>query len=664
MRQAAHPPQGRVRLTQESRAGRRIRMWGCETLRFEKTVLTIVVAVAVLVLAAPFYRGLALSQLRQAMPGRERGVWAGATDPSIPVTKTDAQLLEERPKDFALRVALAREQAGIDSDPTGIDSDQIRSGRGQNAVKALMRDYPNRGIVYVLAASLPAYANAQVPRRIEGNGITPEEAAKDWREPEPTTAAQLDGIRRSIELMDKAIAADPGNGWFRYAKAEYLYGLHRDGEALNEVHLSAVAPRFTDYTDELAAAMNHLCDLRGGFDPVRRVGRVSSICFPRLAGMRETARITAHLAYRDIRKGDSYRGIRRALDLTNAGYNMAHNAPTIIHSLVGKADSAIGARAFDPGFKPRAKGIEAQDAQRRVAYARFLLDHGREREAAVLDRQWRQTDRVLKKMRQFMRTLEADQNGMDRYYAAFEVSAGVLATILLAGLGWGAASLLTARGGARGFWDRRSAVTSALVAALVLVPLLTDLMNYHLSENMLGAMLLDEWEVNPIPLFTNLGTSAALALAALLVGLVLMLIRMPSEGENRRMPAAVLLVAYLATAGGLAYLTYRLDDFAQVTSLHASVRNNLSTVLTLFPVVAVLIYGLLRALQSRFGRVRRSAPLTFIATARYGMALAVGLFVLVYACLLPVVAHYGDRADAVARKSITQEAAFVRSAFK
>lgn len=97
---------------------------------------------------------------------------------------------------------------------------------------------------------------------MEEYGITPEEAAEVWEHPKPPTDEQFTGVRRCVVLMDRAIAADPGNGWFHYVKAGYLFGLHRDKEAMEEVHLSAVAPRFTDYTYMRIRAAHHLCDRR------------------------------------------------------------------------------------------------------------------------------------------------------------------------------------------------------------------------------------------------------------------------------------------------------------------------------------------------------------------------------------------------------------------
>lgn len=629
-------------------------------MRIEKSALIISLVAAALVLAVPFWRGLALSQFRQALPGQTRGVWAGHIDPSVPNPhpKSDAQLLKDRPNDFLLRVALAQEQADR-------LSEQTNGRRGQNAIETLMRDYPNKPIVYVLAASLPTYAKTtEVPRRMEGAGMTPEEAMKYWHKPAPPTPAQLDGVRRYVALMDKAIAADPGNGWFHYMKAAYLYGLHRDEEAAQEMHLSAIAPHFTDYADELVRASDHLYVLRGRFDPVGRSNNISAIRFPSLALARETARITAHLAYRDIRQGDTDQGVRTALDLTTSGYNMARNAPTLIQSLVGKAILAIGARALDPNFDSKAKRIEAQRAASLAAYKRFLIGHGYQREAAVLDRQWRQTERMVKKMHRFLETTEVDINAFERYYATFAASASVLTTLLLAAIAWGVASLLTAKGGARELWDRRSGITSALLTALVLVPLGIGLVKPQAYDAMFNALVGDGESTNPVFATIVLGSLAAIIVTALLAGLALMLMRTPKEGDNRRMPAVALLVTYFATATGLAYLAYVMDDFAGSDTFLGSLSYAQRPVLILFPVLAILAYGLLRALQSRFGRVRRSSPLTFIATLRYGMAFTTGLFTVVYICLLLATVHYGVRADAAARQSMVTEAAFIRSCFK
>jgi len=631
-------------------------------MRLEKVSLGIIAVVALVVLAVPFWRGLALSQLRQIVPGSEKTVWTGNVDPSMPSPhpRTDSQLLKEHPDDFLLHLALAEKQT-IPS--RGIHKSTMLA---KQAVQTLLRDYPKQGAAYSLAWDLSDYAKVRVPRRIEGVDVLPEEAMKDWHDPGPPTKEQLDGCRRCIDLLDKAITADPGNGWFHFHKAAYLYGLHRDTEAQSQIHQAALAPRFTDCTDLSGNAWDHLCDLRGAFDPIHRAGvKAMLVRYGTLTQARESARITAHLAYARIRRGDTGQGIRIVEDLTASGYNMARNAPTIIHGLVGKAVIAIGAHALDPTYDPKKKDARAERAAKLARYNQFLISHGYSREATALNKQWRQTDLMVDRVKAFVDSdLDSYVSVMMRFESAFVVAGGIIATAILLAVGWAGASILTARNGGRTFWDSRAGVTSALLSLLILAPVIAHFVRPPRPDAMQKFYAfgwpLGQQPVRPVFLLIPL----ALMALAMVAGLVMMFRRTPQEGENRRMPVWALLAAYLAGFGGVAYLAYGLDDFAVSSGFFDSLRAHMFASMILGPAVLLTLYALLRAAQSRFGRVRRSGLLTFVATMRYGSAIAVGICAVAYLCMMPPVAHLGASADAFARDSFTMEATVIRTPFK
>jgi hypothetical protein len=624
-------------------------------MRLEKVSLIIVVVVLVIALAVPFWRGLAGSQIRQTAPWRAKSIWSGDTNPSIanPHPKTNAQLYRDHPRDFLL--CLAFTQKFYDC-----SAERFKSRRGQQAVHYLMRNFPKQGIVYVLAGMLPEYC-ADIPFRKEGNWMTDEEAPKDWIAPPPPTRSQLDGARRYIALMDTAIAADPSNGYFHYIKALYLYGLHRDGEALREIHLSAIAPRFTDYTDLRAQAEDHLCDLHGGFDPDRRATKSLLFTSSEFSQMRNGARITGHLAYDQIRHGNTDKGVAIALDQTTAGYNMMRHAPTFIHALVGRAVLAIGARAIDPNFDSELRSVEDDRAARSAHYTRFLIDHGHSGEAAMLKNQWNTSERVAQKMRTYLDTALTQADELMYYPVVFAAGTGVLAIALVCAIGWGVGALLTMRGRAGGCWDRRAGVTSIFLAALVLAPVIVILLTrVGFCPSPLDP---DKAEVGSSRAYLLL-IPLAVGLAALLCGAALMLLRTPAETQNRRMPVWSLLVAYVSVAGALVYLAYPLNDLAQGLYFFQWVEGTSTGSMILYPIAALFVYGLIRAAQSRFGHIRQSVPLTFASTLRYGSALAVGMFAVVYICLLVMTAHYGAKADVAARQMVVGEAAFIQRAFR
>ncbi len=622
-------------------------------MRVEKQAFVIVLLVAAIVMAVPLFRGFAYSQIRQALAQSGSQAGTNRLKPSIPNLhpKSDAQLLNEHPKDFSLRLALAEDHTHALDSSTG-------SAVATKSAESLVRDYPDKGVVYVVALRLSP--SVSIPNRMEGYGITPEDAAKYYQKPRPATREELDAVRRRIPLLDKAIAADPGNGWFHYVKAGYLYGLHRDKEGTAEVHLAAVAPRFTDYTDVQARAAHHLSDLRGGFDPVLRASRVGFIGFAPLAQMRNTARIAAHLAYRDIRRGSIDRGIHEALDLTSVGDAMARGASTYIHALVGHSILAIGAQALNPNLDLRNKKLQAERAAELKAYRQFLTAHGHPAEAAQLTRRWHSRDLAASKIRQTCGAAESDLWYIFHYVSAFAACATALPAVILLLGGWGTASLLTLKGGARACWDRRAGAISACIALLAVPPIIAETINV-VNGDALVAALVGGSSPSPTGPAIVVGIAAAVALAALVVGCALMLMRKPNDGENRRIPVAPLLIAYLATATGLTYMASVCHEFAGSDTFLGSFAQAAHSRLILLPFAGIVAYALLRALQCRFGRVRRKAPLAFVATIRYGMATAAGLLAVFYVCLLFITAFLGVRADAAARRTVVQEAAFIRS---
>jgi len=629
-------------------------------MRLERVSLAIVVLVALIAAVVPFWRGLALSQLRQTMPCRAEHFCIG-TDPIIPSPhpKTDAQLLKERPRDFLLRVALA--QKALSPCPSALHGEEQKLAN--TVADALVRDFPRQGAAFAIAMDAPRFSDVDVPRRMEGWSIDPVEARKNWHDPGPPTKAQVEGCLRCINLLNRAIVADPGNGWFHYMKAGYLFGLHRDNEAIAEIQRTALSPRFTDYSDLRAKAWNHLCDLRGGVDPIARSNSRCSVPYPHLAFSRETARIAAHLAYAQTRQANMAQGVRQALDLSGSGHNMMRHAPTFIHALVGKAILAIGAHAIEPTFESKKKDMRAQQDDKFAHYERFLDDHGFGGEAARLSKQWMQAGDTTRSIRSYINAdAHSGLNALFGFPASFETGASVIATLIVLGLCWGGAALLTVRGGGRAMWDRRAGVTTALLSSLVLAPMIVRLV---LANQGWGDVFPsdDAWDVRKLsPAWLLI--PASIIVLSLCVGLAMMLMRAPREGENRKTPVWSLLVAWAAVIAGMAYTTNGMSDFAESSRFFDRLDLLWPALTILLPAALLSLYAILRAVQSRFGRVRRSAPVTFIATIRYGAAVAVALFAIVYLVLMPYTAHLGARADDFARGFFAKEAAVVQSAFK
>lgn len=633
-------------------------------MRLERVSLAIVAVVALVILAVPFWRGLALSQFRQTRPGRASSIWTGRIDPSIPSPepKTDAQMLREHPNDFLLRLALAEEriQPSIGWDKS--------SKRAKQAIQALILDFPTQPAAYELALNMPEYERVEVPQRMEGYDIRPEEAVKYWHDPGPPTKEQLDGCQRCIEIVDKAIAADPQNGWFHFVKAYYLYGLRRDTDAFREIHIAATAPHFADCARTRYKAWDHLFDLRGGFDPLETAHSKFSVHFPFLASARVTARTTAHLAYKRIRQGRTDEGVRMALDVADSGYKTAKEASVMTQAMAGVSLTVIGTAAFDPAFACNDDDARVRIAAFALHRRQYLAKHGYTREAAALRERSRQYDRLIYGVRTRMRSDYLSMDTLRRFPLAFINASAVLAVLVVVALLWLVSSLFSAKRRLRAHWDRRAGATSAFLCSLIFAPIIVDfvrsLEEEGLRQDLSGGTWFPREPIHVDPKFLII--PAAVMALALVTGLVVMLRRIPKDGQNRAMPAATLLVAYLVAFAGLMYLHCEMgvrgipSDYG--IEEHAP---RLSYVQVVFaPAFLLVLYALLRAVQSRFGRVRQSAPLTFVATLRYGSAVAVALIAVAYLCLMPLVAHLGMRADDYARYGFDREAAVIQSAFK
>lgn len=632
-------------------------------MRLERVTLVIVAVAVPIVLAVPFWRGLALSQLRQIVHG-PKSVWTSRIDASIPSAhpKSDAQLLREHPDDFLLRLALAEERL---RPSFGFE----KSGRrAKQTIQALLRDFPRQPAVYELALNMPEYERVRVPQRIEAVAIVPEDAAGYWHDPGPPTKEQLDGCRRCIDTLNRVVAVDSGNGWFHFQKAYYLYGLHRDAEAISEIHLAATSPRFTDCAPLRLKACDHLCDLRGVLDPGKHARSKLGMCFPYLCSARETAMITAHLAYRKISQGRTDEGVHIALDVADAGYKMSRNASVMIGALVGNKLTVIGTAVFDPAFECNDEDARVRIAAYSLHRQQYLADHGYAHEASVLRERSRQVNRLGDCADSFVRDSYPSMDTLRRFPIVFIDATAVLAITIVVAVLWLVSSLTAAKLQTRDLWDRRAGATVAFLCSLVFAPIAVDFFRSLEEEGLRQNLSGDAW-FPPDPLHVDpkflIIPAAAMALA-LVVGFIVMLRRTPTDGQNRAMPALCLLVSYLAAFGALMYLHCEMG-LKGIPSDYgiAECAPRLSYVQLVYgPAFLLALYALLRALQSRFGRVRKRALPTFVATLRYGSAVVVALMAVGCLCLMPLVAHVGARAEDYARFNPDREAAIIRSAFK
>lgn len=632
-------------------------------MRLERATFIIVACVILILLCVPLWRGLALSQL-MGIPGQFRSRWTTNMKTSIPARhpESNAQLLKEHPKDFALRLALAEEQLR----PTF--SDVQSNKRADQTMRSLLRDFPKQPAVYELALNMPEYQRVSIPQRPEGLAILPQDRVGLWHDPGPPTKEQLDGCRRCIAMLNRVISVDPGNGWWHLQKAYFLLGLHRDNQAIQEIRLAANSPRFTDCKSTRLEAYNHLRTLRGGFDPETDAGFDFQMCFPYAPCALYNGRIAASLAYEKISRGQMHAGVGLALDLANAGFKTARGSVMEMPALMGSSMFRIGTAALDPSFEPK----QTDDAEKRLdAYdrdsRRFLLGHGYVREAAVLAQQQHQMRGMYKSIESSLRSSYWDMDSIRRYPLVFRNAAVILSVLLIAAMFWALITLLTMKKKMSGLWDKRASLTSAFLCTLILGPLSVDLFR-SLEEECLRQSLCGGW-LPPDPIHVeprSLLIPAAIMGLALVVGLVVMFWRTPMEGHNRSMPMISLAAIYLVSLGIMAYLHCELGIRGIPTDYGIrELAPRLSYLqVILLPTMTLVLYALLRSVQARFGRVRRSAPLTLLATLRYSSAITVAIMAVSYLCYMTFVAHFALRADHFARYVRQEEAAIVQRSFK
>jgi hypothetical protein len=152
--------------------------------RVEKVSLLIVAFVLLLMLAIPALRIFFVASIHSLAPTGDRNIWVGRADPEIAGPKSDAQLTRENPRDYLLRLGIAVSSKYEDSD---------------RAFNSLIHDFPHEPSAYALAMNAPVYHNFDF-ERVEQYGVTPEIAAKEYKEmmksPWPKLRSREENLRR------------------------------------------------------------------------------------------------------------------------------------------------------------------------------------------------------------------------------------------------------------------------------------------------------------------------------------------------------------------------------------------------------------------------------------------------------------------------------------
>lgn len=323
-------------------------------------------------------------------------------------------------------------------------------------------------------------------------------------------------VTEPLEALHRWQAADPENGFPVALEAYYLYGLHRDAEALQRWEEAAERPAATLRYQEAIWAVRRLLRELGMSEweaLTAAYSGESSGTLSALTTIRQCARIGVYegrLAAMEGREADAVRWWRATIEF---GRHMQESTDTLIEFLSGVAIEGVGARDVWWHERHRRSGLsEGPVAGGRLFQGRhhdlFVSQAGREASEAVRDSLLRAKVRA-ELVKEYVASLRGLPEGYMRWGAlgALTRSYGVLLALLV--LGYAAASI----------WRRKAADAAtalgwrsgAAVALVALAPALAG------SVTLLGAM----WEVGLRPGLAQIGWMASGAWALSLLALLL-----------------------------------------------------------------------------------------------------------------------------------------------
>jgi len=197
--------------------------------------------------------------------------------------------------------------------------------------------------------------------------------------PQPLTRQEINRIRR---LLDQAIAgerSDPDNAFFPAVRANLLFALRRDEEALNALKQAAQQPKWDDYAQvepQSRTKVKHqaFTEKSAIFD----LSDYTITLFPHYARMRSMARLVVYHATQLEKAGDLKGGMELRIALARYGSLMRSQSRTLIGSLVGAALTSI-ATTQPGGQSPIALSSgspsEERAEERRQRFFTYLLEH-------------------------------------------------------------------------------------------------------------------------------------------------------------------------------------------------------------------------------------------------------------------------------------------------
>lgn len=217
--------------------------------------------------------------------------------------------------DRASRVAALRALAARFPDSPSLYADMLRRqiGDSQNNVGV----YLSREEDYALSSTPP----------------------KDYKVPPPPNPALLAAFDRDAAQGERL---DPDNAFFPLMRAVGLFAARRDAEGLDAVRRAGTKPAWREYMEDEVNGGLRLADAAYGHGPaISRAAIAASVLYPQYSGLRGVARIAIAKAAQGEQHGQTEQGLAIRRAILHAGGLMRAQSSAYIGNLVGIAITAI-----------------------------------------------------------------------------------------------------------------------------------------------------------------------------------------------------------------------------------------------------------------------------------------------------------------------------------
>ncbi len=329
-------------------------------------------------LISPGSRRLLVAQAELTVPvsanvaslaGGQLGIQANPFE-SRTAARVSAATAERHPDDLQVQIANACSLLPDGKTPTSLQKVQRL-----RALKSRFGDSPSlyaNVLRYDIMGEISAHHSVD-QRDLSGEPIT-NDMLENARKEE---AQSLNLVAYSAYDQDCAEGErlDPDNAYFPFMRAIGLFGVHRDGEALEAVALAARKPLWREYYNDEVRGQWRLQD-EGFVNNSAILHSLSAmfLLFPQYAQMRSAARVTIHAAMQAEQSGHVKEGLAMRENVARLGSLMSAHSASLIGSLVGNAvtETAIARPGGEEAIKSDERNEKQTIAARRGRFDAYL----------------------------------------------------------------------------------------------------------------------------------------------------------------------------------------------------------------------------------------------------------------------------------------------------